>query len=383
MLVPIVATAGVLYLFSTLLKPIQEIDENVAVINRILKSNLSIKGDDDKTIHAFVKSYKFGEYVIELPEGFDFGQLEKVKGKLENALKRNILISNNNFNYLIEFQKESSIPSVAPFQLINTKSQNGLKVAVGMGEKDIVCIDFKSVPHLLVAGSTGWGKSIFTKNLILQLLHNYPDVELELFDFKSGIELRDFKNLKQTKSFTIKPHLAEKELERIYDEIELRFDLINRAECRDVFEFNSKSKSKMQYKFVIIEEFTVLLDIQKDISNVLVKSLAIARATGIYFVFTSQRFDSKIIDSKIKANVDNRVCFHTADSVNSKLILDQSGAEKLNQVGRGLLGSAGKITEFQTFYVKKNDVSMAIKHHLEAKKQQSITVKKEVNDLWA
>ena len=112
---------------------------------------------------------------------------------------------------------------------------------------------------------------------------------MELFDFKAGIELTDFKNLKQTKSFTIKPDHAQSELERIYEEIEERFDLITEKNCRDIFEFNSKSNSKMQYKFVIIEEFTILLDIQKrrinDINEVI--SDCSCRWGLFYFYFTA------------------------------------------------------------------------------------------------
>ena len=76
----------------------------------------------------------------------------------------------------------------------------------------------------------------------------------------------------------------------------------------------------MQYKFVIIEEFTVLLDIQDELSDTLTKSLALSRAVGIYFIFTSQRFSADIIDGKIKTNIDNRICFRVVDGINSKII---------------------------------------------------------------
>ena len=102
------------------------------------------------------------------------------------------------------------------------------------------------------------------------------------------------------------------------------------------------------------------------LSITLTKALAIARAVGVFFVFTSQRFDSKIIDSRIKANIDNRICFHTADATNSKLILDTSGAEGLKVKGRCLISSAGDILEGQTFFIQDYDVQNAIKSHLKA-----------------
>ena len=145
----------------------------------------------------------------------------------------------------------------------------------------------------------------------------------------------------------------------------------------------------MQYKFVILEEFTILLDIQKDISNILVKSLAISRATGIFFLFSSQRFDSKIIDSKIKANIDNRICFRTADGINSKLILDQTGAENLKNVGRGFISNGGELQEFQSFYVTKKDIESVTKKYFEAKNSEKPLIinkdneNKGGNNLWA
>ena len=107
----------------------------------------------------------------------------------------------------------------------------------------------------------------------------------------------------------IEPYQAELVIENVYREIQERFNLITDSGCNDIFEFNSKSNNKMQYKFVMMEEFTVLLDINKELSVTLTKALAIARAVGVYFIFTSQRFSADIIDSKIKANIDTRVCF--------------------------------------------------------------------------
>ena len=120
----------------------------------------------------------------------------------------------------------------------------------------------------------------------------------------------------------------------------------------------------MTPKFIVIEEFTILLDQSKEMSITLTKCLAIARAVGVFFIFTSERFDSKIIDSKKKKKKNNQVCFHTADGTNSKVILDTTGAEKLNTVGRCLISIAGVISEGQTPYVKENDVEKHIETHI-------------------
>ena len=233
--------------------------------------------------------------MVHLPDGFGFSELLKVQEKIENVLKCHVVIKNDDFIYSIQVVEFSEIPTNVPFKIINTrqKANKGVLLALGEGDNGLVYLDLKKAPHTLIAGSTGYGKSIFIKNLILQLISNYENIELELFDFKAGVELKDFKNLKQTKCFISKPHLAANEIQRIHKEIDERFDLITNADCRDIYEYNDISKSKLPTKIVILEEFTILIDMQKDISTTLIKSLAISRACGVHFICTSQRFDSK------------------------------------------------------------------------------------------
>lgn len=364
-------------------------NKDVEIINNLLKQKLIIKNKEIE-VYPYVKSYfknKKEVFIIDLPIGFEFKQLVDLKGIIENAIKKPVIIQKDNFNYSIIVSNETEIPKVVPFKLIDTTQEKGIKIAIGTTGEEIVYLDFQTLPHVLVGGATGWGKSIFTKGLILQIIHNYPTCELELLDFKAGVELKDFQNLKQTKSFIVRPYEAEKELKRIYNEIEDRFDEINKADVRDIIEYNKKNKQKMCLKFIIIEEFTVLLDQSKDISLTLTKSLAIARAVGVYFIFTSQRFSADIIDPKIKANIDNRVCFHVADSTNSKIILDKVGAEQLKNVGRFLISKGGELLEAQSFYVKSEDIKKIIKNHIkpvsiEEKVSENISLENGGGSLW-
>ena len=160
------------------------------LINSILKDNLNKDGK-----YAYIKHCEGESYYIELPFGFEFGQLQKMQGKIENAIKRRVLIINEDFNYCIRIVEEVKTETLIPFQLVDTKEKEGIKLAIGMTGNELVYVDFKSVPHMLVAGVTGFGKSVFIKSLILQIIHNYPDCELALFDFKAGVELSCFKKL--------------------------------------------------------------------------------------------------------------------------------------------------------------------------------------------
>ena len=343
-------------------------DKKIRIINQLLGDKGYVKFYDGK-------SQTFG---IELNIGSKFKDLQDLQEVIENAFETTVEITSKNYKYFVQLIEEVEIPTLVPFRLIETVNDQGMRVAVAQGSDDLIYLYFTKVPHTLIAGATGWGKSIFTKNLVLQILSNFPEVEFEFFDFKAGIELGDFKDLKQTKSFIIRPHQAEDEINRIYDEIEQRFAKITANNSRDWMAYNKKSQEKMTPKFVVIEEFTILLDQSKEMSVVLTKCLAIARAVAVFFVFTSQRFDSKIIDSRIKANIDNRVCFHTADGINSKIILDQPGAEQLNVVGRCLISVAGMITEGQTPYVKEKDVQNTVKSHL--KTRSKATEDKSINN---
>lgn len=329
------------------------------LINRVIKEKGYVKYYDSKR----------NIYSVELNVGSSFNDLEKMKGAFENALKNEVEIINENYHYFIKLVEPKIIPTLVPFDFYEVKNKSKLKVAVAKGSDGLIFLDFMKVPHTLIAGATGWGKSIFTKNLILQIINNFPSTEFELFDFKAGIELGDFKDLKQTKSFIIRPHEAEKEINRIYGEIEDRFATITATNSKDWVAFNQKNHEKMIPKFVVMEEFTILLAHNNDISVTLTKCLAIARAVGVFFIFTSQRFDSKIIDSRIKANIDNRICFHTADGTNSKVILDVTGAEKLKVKGRCLISIAGEIMEGQTLYAREDDIERYTKSHLKDRRE--------------
>ena len=255
------------------------------------------------------------------------------------------------------------------FKLVNVSKTSELCFCIGKSLHQYEYINFSKIPNLLVAGATGWGKSFCIKSIIAQLIHNYNDnVEMILIDLKGGVELGMFESVKQATFFTFKPWECEKILKETFEEIEERLDKFRKLNVKNISEFNQKSDEKMKFKIVIIEEFTILMDYSKEIFDVLTKSLAISRATGIYYIFTSQRFDSKIIDSRIKANVDNRICFHTADSINSKLILDDSGAEKLDTKGRAILNRAGEKVEFQSFYITDKDVQKVVNANLKQNK---------------
>lgn len=326
---------------------------------------------------------RYDYFYISIPEQRGFKDLQNLQSALENHFKKAVSCEiTDDFNYVLKLLKDDykKLETILSFELVNVFKTSELCFCIGKSLGGYEYINFSKVPNLLIAGTTGWGKSFCVRSIITQLIHNYKDsLELVLIDLKGGLELGDFSEIKQTEFFTFKPWACEGILNKTYDEIENRLDKFRDFNVKNISEFNQISEEKMKFKVVVIEEFTILMDYSKDVFNVLIKSLAISRATGIYFIFTSQRFDSKIIDSRIKANIDNRICFHTADAINSKLILDESGAENLDTKGRAILSSAGNKVEFQSFYITENDVQSVVKANL--KQRKTITATSSINSL--
>ena len=345
-------------------------DEAVDQLNNFLKQTDLKVVDKENEVTNYAYCYKktvddfFENYYIEIPQHKSFKDLERIQSILENHFKKTVICEiTNNFEYILKVRKDKikKLETLLSFKLINVLKTSELCFCVGKSTHQYEYVNFSKIPNLLVAGATGWGKSFCIKSIITQLIHNYKDdLELVLIDLKGGIELGIFESVRQTTFFTFKPWQCEDILKQTFEEIEERLEKFRKLNVKNISEFNQNSDEKIKFKVVVIEEFTILMDYSKEIFDVLTKSLAISRATGIYYIFTSQRFDSKIIDSRVKANIDNRICFHTADAINSKLILDEGGAEKLDIKGRAILNRAGEKVEFQSFYITDEDVQRVV-----------------------
>lgn len=353
-------------------------DEAIDQLNEFLQQTDLKVIDKDNDVTNYAYCYKKSEdefyenYYIEIPQYKSFKDLERLQSILENHFKKTLKCEiTNNFEYILKVRKSNieNIETMLPFKLINVSKTSELCFCSGKSMFGYEYINFSKIPNLLVAGATGWGKSFCIKSIIAQLIHNYKDnVSLVLIDLKGGVELGIFESVKQTTFFTFKPWECEEILKNTFEEIEERLDKFRRLNVKNITEFNEKSDEKMKFKIVVIEEFTILMDYSKEIFDVLTKSLAISRSSGIYYCFSSQRFDHKIIDSRIKANIDNRICFHTADAINSKLILDENGAEKLDVKGRAILSRGGEKVEFQSFYITDEDVQKVVNANLKRNK---------------
>ncbi|MBL7151256.1 MAG: DNA translocase FtsK [Candidatus Omnitrophica bacterium] len=214
--------------------------------------------------------------------------------------------------------------------------ESPLTLALG---KDIaghsIVADLDEMPHLLIAGTTGSGKTVCLNSLILALLfRNSPnDLKFVMIDPKM-VELRLFSEM---------PHMlcpvitdakkASVALNWVVNEMEERYKLLARAGVRNIESYNEKQE-KIPYIIVIIDEFADLMTVVPDqIENAITRLAQLSRAVGIHLILATQRPSVDVITGVIKANLPARISFKVASKVDSRTVLDSNGADKL--LGRG------------------------------------------------
>jgi S-DNA-T family DNA segregation ATPase FtsK/SpoIIIE len=205
-----------------------------------------------------------------------------------------------------------------------------------------VVIELTQTPHLLIAGATGSGKSVCVNSLISSILYRKSpkDVRLILVDPKI-VELRIYNGIPHLLTPVItEPKKTIKALEFCLYEMSRRYNLLNSIAVRNITAYNKKIKEqklareKLPYIVVIIDEFADLMNtVGKELETLLARLAAMARAVGIHLVLATQRPSANVITGIIKSNLPTRIAFMVASQIDSRIIIDGSGAEKL--LGKG------------------------------------------------
>lgn len=220
-----------------------------------------------------------------------------------------------------------------------------LELAIG---KDIsgtaVVADLDKMPHILVAGQTGSGKSIMVNSILTSLLYrNSPaDLKLILVDPKR-VELKPYDDIPHLLTPVItEPEKCISALKWAVAEMERRYHALSEVGKRNIAEYNNLKKEEgMPYIVIVIDELSDLMMMAaRDVEALVVRVAQKARAVGIHLVLATQRPSVDVITGLIKANVPTRVAFKTTSQVDSRTIIDQIGAEKLLGEGDMLLTTA-------------------------------------------
>ncbi len=230
--------------------------------------------------------------------------------------------------------------SIVAIREILERPRDNAPLTIALG-KDItgkaVFGDLAKMPHLLVAGATGAGKSVCLNCIIASLLVNATPDQLELLMIDpKRVELTVYNGIPHLKNEVITdPSMAAGALAMITREMDMRYERFAQAGVRKIEEFNAKyPDEKLPYIVVVIDELADLMLVAPAKVEMLVMRLAqLARATGIHLVVATQRPSVDVITGLIKANIPSRIAFAVSSQVDSRVILDMGGAERL--LGRG------------------------------------------------
>ncbi|MCL2737938.1 MAG: DNA translocase FtsK [Bacteroidales bacterium] len=274
-------------------------------------------------------------------------------------------------------------PGVVPMRAVLDSPQFkdakfDLPIVIGKSiSNEVMAFDLAKMPHLLVAGATGQGKSVGLNAIIASLLYRmHPSaLKLVLVDPKK-VELSLYSKLE--KHFLAQlpdseePIITDTQkvvhtLRSLCIEMDARYDLLKMAQVRNLREYNDKFLSRklnphkghrfLPFIVVIIDEFAdLLMTAGREVEEPIARLAQLARAVGIHLVIATQRPDAKIITGLIKSNFPARIAFRVTSSVNSKIILDTTGAEQL--IGRGdmLLYMGNELTRVQCALIDTPEV---------------------------
>ena len=230
---------------------------------------------------------------------------------------------------------------------------------------NIEVIDLSKTPHLLVAGTTGSGKSVFINTLLASILYKFSPEELRLIliDPKM-LELSVYNDIAHLLTPVVtEPKKAIITLKWVCKEMERRYALMNEENTRSLEGYNQKSIEKLPFIVVFIDEMAdLMMTAGKEVEHYVQRLAQMARACGIHLVMATQRPSVDIITGSIKANFPSRISFQVASKYDSRTVLGEIGAEQLLGNGDMLMSkNGGNIIRYQSAFISDNEVNKLIK----------------------
>lgn len=256
-------------------------------------------------------------------------------------------------------------------EVIDSKKFRNFKsdLAIGLGKDiagNIVIVDLSKMPHLLIAGATGSGKSVCINSLIVSLLYKASpqQVKMILIDPKV-VELNIYNGIPHLLTPVVTdPKKAAGVLNWAVQEMTKRYNLFAQYGVRDIDSYNEKYKENSLYKIVIIiDELSDLMMVSPaEVEEYIFRLAQMARAAGIHLVIATQRPSVDVITGVIKANIPSRISFAVSSQIDSRTILDMAGAEKLLGKGDMLFNPIGaaKPMRIQGAFISEEEVEAVV-----------------------
>ncbi len=324
---------------------------NKEILERVL-NDFGIEGAKVVQIHI---GPAVTQYELTVPSGTKVNRIVNIHKELALALASKDVIIQAPIPGKNTIGIEIPNPTIASVTLRevlespeNLNSNAAICAALG---KDIMgtskVMDLTKMPHLLVAGSTGSGKSVCINGIIASILMRYKpsEVKLVLIDPKK-VELTNYNGIPHLLCPVVSdPKKASLTLQRVVKEMDDRFQLFSDKEVKNIAGYNAlidkenkknpgKNLAHMPYIVAIIDELAdLMLVASKEVEDSITRITQLARAAGIHLIVATQRPSTDVITGLIKNNIPSRISFAVSSQIDSRTILDQSGAEKL--LGRG------------------------------------------------
>lgn len=325
--------------------------------------NLGYKVGD--RLPRLIKTHKTDKaitYTYSVPYGLVDDDKLKV---LDKVLNRPVRISFTNQKLHIKVYKYP-LPSELNYDLF--KPGEGWTVPIGMTLEGPVYHDFDKLPHMIVSGTTTWGKTVFMRSLMVHLIEHHPeDVEFYVLDLKGGLAFNPYRNLKQVKAVAGNFKDSEKVLKEVKRRIEDDMKYLESLEAENAVEGNIPTR-----KFILVDEAGELKPEKnmpeadkkaaQECQNILSHIARVAGQIGYKLIFGTQYPTKEILNPQIKANAVARVSFRLTTAVQSGVAIDQSGAEKLEYPGRAIYKTVDEHL-VQTPFISKEEIWERIGMH--------------------
>lgn len=301
----------------------------------------------------------FEDYFLQPLNGTTINKLQARVNDFTLAIGKAVTIAFENMQLIFRVKDAGNQPVYNYFEYFcNLKKEAGM---IGFGvspQETYVQYNLFDMPHLLVAGSTGSGKSCFLHSAIVSILST-SDVRFTLIDLKR-VELSRYNGLFFVNDRVITdPETAKNRLEFEVMEMQARYDLMEKYGVSNYR--NLPEKARLSARVIVIDELADLMlnkETRKSVENSIVRIAQLGRACGMHLILATQRPSTDVITGLIKANIPCRLAFMTASAVDSRVI-GVKGAEYLNGKGDGLLSIAGhkEIERLQAFYISDDKMN--------------------------